>query len=606
MRKLFLISFICLFAKAWAYDAQINGIYYNLNESAKTASVTSGDNKYSGEVNIPATVSYSGSTYDVTSIESGGFFLCYDLTKVVIPESVSDIGFSAFSNCDNLTEVNIPNAVKFIKGQTFEGCRSLTSMVIPDNVSTIGYEAFAGCSSLRTINIPTSVDMIDDRAFQSCSSLTAIELSNVTWIGVSAFSGCSSLTIMTIPNGVSSIKESTFAGCDNLTTINIPNSVESIGASAFWGCSSLTAIELPRNITSIEDYTFHGCSSLKTISIPEFVESIGQSAFQDCSNLTNVDIPCGTSSIAEGVFGGCDNLLSINVDENNWYYTSVDGVLYNKEMSSLLAYPAGKENTSFAIPNSVTTIEFCAFHSCRNLVNIDIPSSVTAIGSQAFRGCENLTSIDIPNSVKSIDGYALGFCRSLSSINVLAGNTEYASADGILYSKDMSALLAYPAGKKNTSYTIPSHVTTIAGNAFSGCNNLTRIDIPATATNFEGFAFYLCDNIKSVYIYNDKDVLLVDGSSCPFYFTYDSGIEHDLYVRKGMKEQYETSVYQYIFTRIEEMTDEEAGINDVNNGIKNAEIKHIYDINGRKQNGMQNGVNIIRYSDGSVRKVVKK
>ena len=194
----------------------------------------------------------------------------------------------------------------------------------------------------------------------------------------------------------------------------------------------------------------------------------------------------------------------------------------------------------------------------------------------------------------------------MSSINVLAGNTEYASADGILYSKDMSALLAYPAGKKNTSYTIPSHVTTIAGNAFSGCNNLTRIDIPATATNFEGFAFYLCDNIKSVYIYNDKDVLLVDGSSCPFYFTYDSGIEHDLYVRKGMKEQYETSVYQYIFTRIEEMTDEEAGINDVNNGIKNAEIKHIYDINGRKQNGMQNGVNIIRYSDGSVRKVVKK
>ena len=193
---------------------------------------------------------------------------------------------------------------------------------------------------------------------------------SVTSIGDYAFNGCSALTSITIPNSVTSIGDVAFNYCSSLTSITIPNSVTSIGESAFRYCSSLTSITIGNSVTSIGDDAFEYCTSLTSISIPNSVTSIGESAFEDCSSLT-----------------------SIEVDANNQNYASIDGVLYNKDVTTLICCPEGK--TSITIPNSVTSIGEKAFSGCSSLTSITIPNSVTSIGDHAFYNCSSLTSITI-------------------------------------------------------------------------------------------------------------------------------------------------------------------------------------------------------------------
>ena len=163
----------------------------------------------------------------------------------------------------------------------------MTSITIPDSVTNIGGSAFENCTSLENITIPNSVTSIEKKAFYGCKSLTSITIPDcVTSIGNGAFYGCKSLTSITIPNGVTSIGEGAFRNCKSLTSITIPNGVTSIGRSAFEYCTSLTSIAIPNGVTSIDYYTFEYCTSLTSIIIPDSVTSIGGSAFKGCDNLT--------------------------------------------------------------------------------------------------------------------------------------------------------------------------------------------------------------------------------------------------------------------------------------------------------------------------------
>ena len=222
---------------------------------------------------------------------------------------MKSIGYKAFSGCSSLTSLVIGNGVTSIGRYAFEGCDSLTSVTL--NAIDIK-NWFSGRSSIKTIVIGDDVTSIDTYAFHDCSGLTSLVIGNsVTSIGDGAFYGCSGLTSVVIPNSVTSIGGGAFSDCSGLTSVVIPNSVTSIGYYAFRDCSSLTSIEIGDGVTSIGDGAFSGCSGLTSVEIPNSVISIGNSAFRGCSGLTSIEIPNSVTSIGEEAFSGCSGLTNL-------------------------------------------------------------------------------------------------------------------------------------------------------------------------------------------------------------------------------------------------------------------------------------------------------
>ena len=498
----------------------------------------------------------------VTSIGDDAFYKCSNLTSITIPNGVKSIGNSAFYGCTSLTAINvntgnknytsvngvlfnkdktelicypagktdksynIPDSVTSIGEYAFDGCTSLASITILNGVTSIGGNTFSGCTSLISITIPDSVTSIGNDAFEGCTSLTSVTIPNsVTSIGNSAFNGCTSLTSITIPNSVTSIGDRAFSGCTSLTSITIPNSVTEIGDYAFYGCTNLTNITIPDSVTGIGDSAFSGCTSLTSITIPNDVTSIGVDAFSGCTSLASITIPDGVTRIGGSAFSGCTSLTAIDVEVGNNNYTSVNGVLFNKDKTELICYPARKKGNNYKIPDGVTWIGGGAFSGCSNLTSITIPNSVTYIPDDAFSGCTSLSSITIPDGVTSIGnlafkdctslasvtipssvtetGYcAFSGCTSLTAINVATGNQNYVSVNGVLHNKDKTAIICYPAGKKDKNYKILDGVTWIGGGAFSGCTSLTSITIPDRVTSIGNDAFYGCTSLTSITIPN--------------------------------------------------------------------------------------------------------
>ena len=280
-----------------------------------------------------------------------------------------------------------------------------------------------------------------------------------------------------------------------------------------------------KSVTSIGYEAFYKCTGLTSITIPNSVTSIGYNAFKYCTGLTSITIPNSVTSIGDWAFNHCTGLTSINVASGNNYYSDNNGVLFNKKKTELIRYPEGKSQTSYTIPDSVTSIEDCAFDGCSGLTSITIPNSVTSIGDDAFAGCSGLTSITIPNSVTSIghwafDGctgltsitipnsvtsigdYAFDGCTGLTSINVASENNYYSGNNGVLFNKKKTELIRYPEGKSQTSYTIPNSVISIGCYAFYGCTGLTSITIPNSVTSIEDCAFDGCSGLTSITIPN--------------------------------------------------------------------------------------------------------
>lgn len=343
-----------------------------------------------------------------------------EITEIVIPNGITEIGSYVFSYCSSIMKVMIPNGVTAIKKGAFSNCNSLIRINLPDGIKSIESWAFADCSYLFDIIIPNGVTEIGDYAFSGCSNFSKVSIPDgVTKIGDCAFKNCANLRIITIPESVTLMGSGVLDDCDNLHEIHIsdlaawcnvefgergyisngyilylnggiidnmviPEGLTSIKDYAFAYCYAIANVEIPNSVTSIGDYSFYMCSDITNVTVPDSITTIGNYAFSYCSGLTSITIPDSVTSIGDYAFYGCSGL------------------------------------TSITIPDSVTTIGSRAFEDCRGLTSITIPDSVTTIGSRAFRRCTSLASITIPDSVTEIGDYGFYKCSALADIYCMA------------------------------------------------------------------------------------------------------------------------------------------------------------------------------------------
>ena len=323
------------------------------------------------------------------------------------------------------------------------------AVTIPDSinglpVTSIGALAFQAITSVASVTIPDTVTIIGNDAFDSCTGLTNIAIPNrVVNVGSGAFGGCTSLISVTIGESVTNIGDGAFVSCTSLTRVTFPNSVISIGSDVFRNCYNVTGVIIPNSVTSI-----------------------GDSVFNWCLSLTNVLIPNSVTNIGGGVFYYCTNLSAITVDALSSSYGSVDGVLFNKDQTTLIQYPGGKTG-NYTVPNSVAKIESLAFANCVGLTSVAIPDSVTSIEYRVFDSCTSLTNVTLGHYVANIGSSAFSGCTSLTHV------------------------------------TIPDSVINIGSFSFTSCSSLTSVIIGSGVASIGEYAFYNCTSLTGVYFRGD-------------------------------------------------------------------------------------------------------
>ena len=335
-----------------------------------------------------------------------------------------------------------------------------------------------------------------------------------------------------------------------------------IGDYAFSGCSSLTSLTLPSSVTSIGGHAFEKCSGLTSLTLPSSVTSIGEFAFRYCSGLTSLTIPSGVTTIDYYAFADCRGL------------------------------------TSLTLPSSVTSIGGYAFAWCSGLTSLTLPSSVTSIGGHAFAWCSGLTSLTLPSSVTEIDWSTFERCNNLKECNCLLDSDLETC---LAYSHDdwtkipVDEIKYYHNGQELTKLEIPSGVDKIGSYSFYKGVNLTSLTLPSSVTSIGSSAFEGCSGLTSVYV-SWKSPLSIFASTFK-----DANTEKCiLYVPKGTYDDYWLSNWG-IFANIVEY--DATGINHIMTSGDAKEISR-YAADGQRLEVPAKGLNIVKYSDGCVKKVV--
>ena len=516
-------------------DAAANSTYFG-DRSDSGFSFVSGFGFGSSEICTAEESSdlvYSASEYameDYASADETPWYALRDqITSVEILDGVTHVGSYAFAGCENLSYVSIGNNVSSIGTHAFADCS--LNLIFTGDAPEISENAFSGATV--NIRIPEGNETWTDEVKQQYGG-------NVTWVSILYSGVCGDNATWTLDSaglmvvtGTGEMYSYTSSGSmswgnylDDIKELRIEEGITVVGTLSFCYASNLEKVTLPTTLTTIKGSAFKECSSLKEIILHEGITAVGYWCFEGCTSLTSVTIPASltTDEIGNATFAGCTALQEILVAEDNSKYASIDGMLVNKEGTVLLAAPGGRKNVQ--IPDGIVTIGAQAFNYAA-VEEVTIPDSVTSIEIQAFLECSALKSISIPASVTSIGNNVFVDCVSLSGIYVDANNPVYASADGVLYSKDMTTLISAYAQIQGECI-IPSGVIIISNNAFKNAKNLTSVVLPETLTEIGSSAFSNCPGLTEI-VFPDS---LVTISSDAFFkclgltsITFPEGIE---------------------------------------------------------------------------------
>ena len=371
----------------------------------------------------------------VTSIGEHAFHTCENLGSITIPESLESIGDYAFIGTYHVDKVHIPSIGAWLSirfgnddsvpgtlGRDFEksfvcclyvGGTEVTSAAVPEGTTAIGDCAFASCGHFTEITIPEGVTSIGDSAFAGCWSLTELKLpQSVRSIGDYAFSGCYSLKSMEIPEGVTGIGRYVFGNCSELESVSLPSSLTSIGKEGFWDCESLTDITIPEGVTSIGDDAFNFCLSLTEITIPKNVVSIGNNAFDGCCSLKKIFF-LDENKGTDYIHWGNGILTSINPLPT--VYCHSGAAAWYWAASEGCPTVLFENMKTLRLPANLAEIEAEAFAGtdCEEVI---IPEGCRRIGSRAFAGCSKLVCVRIPKSVTSIAEDAFEGCEGVTLV----------------------------------------------------------------------------------------------------------------------------------------------------------------------------------------------
>ena len=534
-----------------SYEAII-GTSYNITSSCSGGTLSIKNSAIEGErISVTITASSGYVPYsltctatlspDATYPKNGTYTFTMPASAVAVDAVCLKGGYCGATNTEDIkwvfVETETPKVLKFIAkdGSSYQMANytqnnvpwrststyPYTSVGIPSNITNISDYAFYG-SNLESITIPSTISSIGTKAFGNCTHLTGISvdggnssyksendvLFNKTGSELICYPAGKTETSYTILAGVTSIAEEAFAYNTHLTTIPSSSATSfSIGTYAFKNCTALSSITLT-GVASIADYTFNGCNALSTVSITgNGSTTIGAQAFYQRTALTTVTLT-NIASIGSNAFSGCTSLSSLTING-----------------STDIGYAAfyGAPLTTTLSLTGVTGIGDHAFETC-GMSAITLPETLTTIGLQAFGICTSLTGINIPASVNTIDESAFLGCSSLGTITVTAGNTHYLANDNILFSQNGSGtatgLIFYPPSKTETSYTIPTTVTSLGSCAFYGQTNLQKIILHHTSVPVGG-TFMFSDTSFNILV---KKGMKSNYTSAPFWNSVSSRI----------------------------------------------------------------------------------
>ena len=470
----------------------------------------------------------------VTRIGSNAFRNSDFLVSIVIPSSVTTIGYEAFYGCTALVTADLTEGLCELHNRAFGNC-ALTHIYIPSTLTTLhaanaGDAPFSGCSSLDAVTFAPGITELPYSLLRGCTGLTSIDIPNtVTTIGDYAFANCTGLASVRIPSSVETVGSSAFAGCTALAELNLPNSVTSVGSGAFQDCTSLTTLSVPGSVESIGYTAFKGCTGLTSVRLSEGLVTLGAQAFRDCTGLTGIYIPSTPKNVSasnngDGIFNGCTALKSVSFSPELTAipYSLLRGcpgvtsltIPDTIEKIGSYAFAGCTSLKTVRISSTVTTIPSSAFAGCTALAELSIPNGVTSIGSGAFQGCKSLTKLSVPGCVTLIDGAAFADCAALTTVTLSEGLRSMGTAvfKGCTALKSINIPASLTSiGASNAedgsfrncpalkTLTLSPEAAQIPKNLLRGCQSVTYLNIPATVTTIGDYAFNSCPGLTDIY-----------------------------------------------------------------------------------------------------------